>query len=196
MDLKEGDDLSNHEEAMHRMRVLLQQLQLTEDVYMSFFEEALLQRVTVHKAKRQWHFHIEIENILPYELFQLMQTRLKAAFSHIASVSMEFTTRKPTVSEKLVLDYWLPTIEMIDEKVIGFLKKELEARGIDYKMMILPDHPTPISIKTHVSDPIPYIIYDSTAEKDSGVTYSEKNAQSTGIYIEKGYTLMNKFLGK
>ena len=56
-------------------------------------------------------------------------------------------------------------VEMIDKKVIGELRKRLEDAGIEYKMMVLPDHPTPISLKTHVSDPIPYIIYDSTKEK-------------------------------
>lgn len=92
------------------------------------------------------------------------------------------------------LEHKIYSIEMIDEKVIGFLRKELEARGIDYKMMVLPDHPTPIAIKTHISDPVPYLIYDSTAKKESGVSYTEKQAESTGVYIEKGYTLMDHFL--
>lgn len=89
-------------------------------------------------------------------------------------------------------------VETIDQKVVKFLKDELEKRGIDYRMMILPDHPTPISLKTHVSDPVPYIIYDSTAETDTnkGLTYTEKNAETTGVYIETGYTLMNRFLQK
>jgi len=87
------------------------------------------------------------------------------------------------------------SVELIDEKVVGYLRKELEARGVDYKMLILPDHPTPISLKTHVSDPVPYIIYDSTNEKETNLSYNEKNGESTGIYIEDGYTLMDKFLG-
>ncbi len=88
-------------------------------------------------------------------------------------------------------------VETIDKVVVGFLKDELEKRGIDYKMLIMPDHPTPISLKTHVSDPVPYIIYDSTkTDNGSGLVYTEKNGESTGIFIEKGYTLMDKFLGK
>jgi 2,3-bisphosphoglycerate-independent phosphoglycerate mutase len=59
-------------------------------------------------------------------------------------------------------------------------------------MLILPDHPTPIKLKTHVSDPVPYVIYP--AEKASGLDYSEKNAEKTGVYIEKGYELMSRFL--
>lgn len=88
-------------------------------------------------------------------------------------------------------------VETIDEVVVKFLKDELEKRDIDYKMLIMPDHPTPITLKTHVSDPVPYIIYDSR-KKDggSGLDYTEKNGESTGVYIEKGYTLMDKFLSE
>ena len=85
-------------------------------------------------------------------------------------------------------------VEMIDEKVIGYLREKLEQAGIDYKMMILPDHPTPISLKTHVSDPVPYIIFDSTKKCENDRKYCEKSAKETGIYIEKGYELMSHFL--
>lgn len=87
-------------------------------------------------------------------------------------------------------------VETIDAKVVKFLKDELEKRGIDYKMLIMPDHPTPISLKTHVSDPVPYVIYDSTKDIDTGLSYTEENGKKTGLYIEKGYTLMNHFLDK
>lgn len=86
-------------------------------------------------------------------------------------------------------------VEMIDEKVIGYLKDRLDSAGIEYKMLILPDHPTPIKLKTHVSDPVPYIIYNSTKQEVNDRAYNEKEAQKTGIYIEKGYELMEKFLG-
>lgn len=89
-------------------------------------------------------------------------------------------------------------VETIDKKVVKFLKDELEKRGIDYRMMILPDHPTPIKLKTHVSDPVPYIIYDSTNETDKMLILHILNetGKKTGIYIEEGYTLMNRFLEK
>lgn len=85
-------------------------------------------------------------------------------------------------------------VEMIDEKIIGYLKEKLEKAGIDYKMMVLPDHPTPISLKTHVSDPVPYLIFDSTKNIENDLDYCEKSAKKTGIYIEKGYELMTRFL--
>lgn len=87
------------------------------------------------------------------------------------------------------------SVELIDEKVVKYIKEAMEAKGEAYKMMILPDHPTPIVKKTHVSDPVPYIIYDSTnEEKASGLSYTEENAKTTGIYEEIGHDLMAKFL--
>ena len=86
------------------------------------------------------------------------------------------------------------SVELIDKKVVGPLKEEFEKRGIDYKMLILPDHPTPIKLKTHVSDPVPYVIYDSTKEEGAGLVYNEENGRNTGVYIEDGYKLMDKFL--
>lgn len=86
------------------------------------------------------------------------------------------------------------SVELIDEKVVKYIKETMEQKGIDYKMLILPDHPTPIVKKTHVSDPVPYVIYDSTKKEGSGLSYTEENAKSTGIYIEEGFTLMEKFL--
>ncbi len=88
------------------------------------------------------------------------------------------------------------SVELIDEKVVGFLREELEKAGVSYKMLILPDHPTPICLKTHVSDPVPYVIYDSQKYEGSGLCYNEKNAEKTGVYIEKGYELMKYFIEK
>ena len=85
-------------------------------------------------------------------------------------------------------------VEMIDEKIIGYLRDKLESREVEYKMLVLPDHPTPVSLKTHVSDPVPYLIYDSTSKKETGKNYTEKSAKETGIYIEDGYKLMAHFL--
>lgn len=87
------------------------------------------------------------------------------------------------------------SIELIDEKVVGPLVEALGKMG-DYRILVMPDHPTPIAVKTHTHNPIPYLIYDSAKkaeEKDR--RYTEKDAETTGIYIDPGYTLMKKFLG-
>lgn len=87
-------------------------------------------------------------------------------------------------------------IELIDEKIVGTLLPELKKFG-EYKIMALPDHPTPIKTRTHASDPVPYLIYDSTKEHDSGIlTFTENTAKLSGNFVGVGYTLMDKFLAK
>ena len=86
----------------------------------------------------------------------------------------------------------IQAIESIDEKVVGYIVKAMA--GEDYRMMILPDHPTPISKRTHTGDPIPYMLYDSTKEMNGCDKYNEKTAKETGIFCEEGYTLMDHLL--
>lgn len=86
------------------------------------------------------------------------------------------------------------SVELIDEKVVGKMRKVLSEKNVAYKMLIMPDHPTPIKLKTHVSDPVPYIIYSSDESVSSDLDYNEENAKKTGIYIQEGCTLMDKFL--
>ena len=93
------------------------------------------------------------------------------------------------------IDNKVKSIELIDKHIVGYIKDELEKKGIDYKMLILPDHPTPLALRTHTRDAVPYVIYDSTSNNDgSGLTYTEDNAASANKLIEKGYTLMDHFL--
>lgn len=83
------------------------------------------------------------------------------------------------------------SIEQID-KVVETIVNGLRARGEEFKVLIAPDHPTPLSIMTHCSDPVPYLIYDSTKEVKGTDAYDEENALSTGNYVEEGYTLISK----
>ena len=67
-------------------------------------------------------------------------------------------------------------IEYLDEKIIRYVKEAMDKSGEDYRMLILPDHPTPIEVRTHTSDPVPYLLYDSTDSKECIWEYSEKCA--------------------
>lgn len=88
------------------------------------------------------------------------------------------------------------SIELIDGEVLQPLLAGLEELGEPYRVMILPDHPTPLSLMTHVSDPVPYLIYDSTNAVESGIEcLSEKTAAATGVLVEPGYRLMERFVG-
>lgn len=87
-------------------------------------------------------------------------------------------------------------IEMIDEHILGPVVEFLKNYD-DFAVLVCPDHPTPLSIRTHTSTPVPYLIYDSKNEINSGVkVFCEKEARETGNYIEKGFTMMNYFLTK
>lgn len=87
------------------------------------------------------------------------------------------------------------SIEQIDEKVVARLIEGLRAAGERFRMLICPDHPTPIALRTHVSDPIPYLLYDSAAEAGCGAAaYDEDSAASTGIFVDRGCDLMKKLL--
>jgi len=86
------------------------------------------------------------------------------------------------------------SIEKIDKEVVGTLCAGL--KGQDYKIMVLPDHPTPLSVRTHTLDPVPFVIYDSTKPTGKQAVFHEKSASQTGIYIEKGFKLMEMFISE
>ena len=93
-------------------------------------------------------------------------------------------------------DNKVKAIEIIDEKILGKILPALEEYD-DYKIMVLPDHPTPIVTMTHASDPVPYMIYRKSTAKDNGIeSFTEINAKNTGNYIDIGYTLMDKFINE
>lgn len=92
------------------------------------------------------------------------------------------------------LEHKVLSIEYLDRRLIGPVMEAMDASGEDYKMLIMPDHPTPISIRTHTSDPVPYLIYDSTRQRKTIARYNEKEAASTGNFEPEGFRLMERFL--
>ena len=86
------------------------------------------------------------------------------------------------------------SIELIDEKVVGRIRKVLDEKGTDYRMLVLPDHPTPLCLRTHTRDAVPYIIYDSTKDVNGVKTYTEETAKESGIVINEGYKLITRFI--
>lgn len=86
-------------------------------------------------------------------------------------------------------------IEMIDSRVLPILEEGLEQYE-DYKILLLPDHPTPIVTRTHASDPVPYLLYQKSAPKTGVDTINEGTAKATGIYMENGPAMMPHFLGQ
>ena len=90
----------------------------------------------------------------------------------------------------------IESIEAFDEKVVGALLKGMK-RFERYKVLVLPDHPTPLSVRTHTADPVPYAIYSNEGATPSahGKAFDEVSAGQSGISIEKGFELIERFLG-
>ncbi|HJA92283.1 MAG TPA: cofactor-independent phosphoglycerate mutase [Candidatus Eisenbergiella merdipullorum] len=89
----------------------------------------------------------------------------------------------------------LKAIEYLDKRVVGPLTKGLDASGLEYRLMVLPDHPTPIRLRTHTAESVPYLIYDSTTPQKNDWSYNEAEAILSGNFIPQGYRLMDHFLG-
>lgn len=88
----------------------------------------------------------------------------------------------------------IQAIEKIDELIIGPVKDTLEAEHVDFRMLVLPDHPTPIRVRTHTGDPVPYMLYDSTQPFQGASVYTERTGLDSGIMQEEGYRLIRHLL--
>lgn len=88
------------------------------------------------------------------------------------------------------------SIEYLDRRLIAPVKKAMEDAGEDFRMLMLPDHPTPIRLRTHTGDPVPYVLYDSTRQRKSIQKYTEAEAEATGNFEPNGYRLIERLLSK
>jgi 2,3-bisphosphoglycerate-independent phosphoglycerate mutase len=93
------------------------------------------------------------------------------------------------------IDNKVKAIELIDEKIVAPILDYLRSGNEEFSMLLMPDHPTPLAIRTHSSAPVPYILYKSNLCGERVCRrYTEKDAQATGIVVEHGYTLMERLL--
>lgn len=90
----------------------------------------------------------------------------------------------------------IQSIEYLDRRLIAPVKKAMEDAGEDFRMLVLPDHPTPIRLRTHTGDPVPYVLYDSTRQRKSIQKYTEAEAEATGNFEPNGYRLIQRLLCK
>lgn len=89
----------------------------------------------------------------------------------------------------------IQSIEYLDQRLIRPVKEGLDAAGEDYRMLILPDHPTPVKVRTHVAEPVPYLLYDSTAPEQHDWHYNEKEAADSGRTVSHGWDMMKYLFG-
>lgn len=86
------------------------------------------------------------------------------------------------------------SIELIDKYILGPVTDYLALGDESFKILITPDHATPLSLKTHTNDPVPFMIYNSAVLSDGVETFNEKTASETGLFIDTGHNIMNKFI--
>lgn len=87
-------------------------------------------------------------------------------------------------------------IQFLDQRVIAPIKQGLEEAGEDFRMLIMPDHPTPICIRTHTGDDVPYLLYDSTGIQKNTWKYNEKEAAGSSHHIAKGCEMIDYLIQK
>ena len=106
-------------------------------------------------------------------------------FVHI--VSTDETSHTGDVNLKI------KAIEDLDKRFLGRLLDNIDG---DFRILILPDHPTPVRIMTHTSDPVPFLLYGKDVKADSAMKYSEAEGEKSGLFIKEGHELLNRLFLK
>lgn len=86
----------------------------------------------------------------------------------------------------------LQSIEFLDSRLIRIVKEKMDASGEAYRMLIMPDHPTPIRLRTHTANPVPYLLYDNTMPQKHDWRYNEREAAQSGNETMDGYKLIDR----
>lgn len=87
-------------------------------------------------------------------------------------------------------------IQYLDTEVIGPAVEKLAAAGEEFRLLVLPDHPTPIRVRTHTSDSVPYLLYDSSAPQSHTWDYNEEAGRASGIFVSQGHKLIDRLFGQ
>lgn len=87
-------------------------------------------------------------------------------------------------------------IEYLDSRLLKPLTEKLDGEKVDYRLLVLPDHPTPVRVRTHTGDSVPYMLYDSTAPLDETWDYNEEAGRRSGNYIAEGHKLIEHLFGE
>ncbi|MBO5512794.1 MAG: cofactor-independent phosphoglycerate mutase [Oscillospiraceae bacterium] len=86
------------------------------------------------------------------------------------------------------------SVELIDQKILKPVYEYLLSTGDDFKILVLPDHPTPIEIRTHSMEPVPFFLYDSRKDVAGTALFTESEAAATGLYLPNGFTLLDSVI--
>ena len=84
------------------------------------------------------------------------------------------------------------SVEYLDQRVIRLVEEGLTQAGLDHRMLIMPDHPTPVHLRTHTDSPVPYLLYDSTAPQAGQWRYQEDEAEESKNVVSCGWDMMER----
>ena len=168
--------LTSFEEIYHKKGVMISAVDLLKGIAVG----AEMDRILVDGANGGLHTNYEGKAEAAVEAL----TKKGYDFAYIHVEAPDEMGHQGSISKKI------QAIEYLDSRLIRLVKEGLDAAGEDYRMLILPDHPTPIKVRTHVAEPVPYLLYDSTAPQSHSWRYNEKEAAESGNRVEHGWDMM------
>lgn len=174
--------LSSFEEKMHLRGAMISAVDLLKGIAVG----ASMKNITVEGANGGLHTNYEGKAQAAVDAL----TKEDYDFVYVHVEAPDEMGHQGSVEKKV------QAIESLDQKVIAPIKAGLEAAGVDFKMLVMPDHPTPICLRTHTSDDVPYLIYDSTNKQNHDWKYNEKEAAESNFHIAEGHKMIEYFVGK
>ncbi len=174
--------LSSFEEKFHKKGVMISAVDLLKGIAVG----ASMDNITVEGANGGLHTNYEGKAQAAADA--LLKDGYDFVYIHVEAP--DEMGHQGSVEKKV------QAIEFLDERVIKYVKEQMDAAGADYRMLVLPDHPTPICVRTHTSDPVPYLLYDSTAPVNETWNYNEAEAKDSGNDIAKGHLMMEYLFSK
>ncbi len=174
--------LTSFEEIYHKKGVMISAVDLLKGIAVG----AKMDRILVEGANGGLHTNYEGKAQAAIDAL----TKQGYEFAYVHVEAPDEMGHQGSVERKI------QAIEYLDGRLIRMIKEGLDAAGEDYRMLILPDHPTPIKVRTHVAEPVPYLLYDSTEKKQHDWCYNEAEASASGTCVAHGWDMMNLLFSK
>jgi 2,3-bisphosphoglycerate-independent phosphoglycerate mutase len=174
--------LTSFEEKFHKRGAMISAVDLLKGIAVG----AGMRVVTVEGADGTLHTNYEGKAMAAVK--ELIENNQDFVYIHVEAP--DEMGHQGSISNKI------KAIEYLDHRVIKVVKNQMEAAGVGYRMLIMPDHPTPIRCRTHTSNPVPYMLYDSSNQLDKKWNYNEAEAGNSGNVIRYGYEIINKLFEK
>ena len=174
--------LTSFEEIYHKKGVMISAVDLLKGIAVG----AQMDRILVEGANGGLHTNYEGKAQAAIDAL----TKQGYEFAYVHVEAPDEMGHQGSVERKI------QAIEYLDGRLIRMIKEGLDAAGEDYRMLILPDHPTPIKVRTHVAEPVPYLLYDSTEKKPHDWCYNEAEASASGNSVAHGWDMMNLLFSK